>query len=321
MNTLNIYPKKLRKLIIKSITLTEVSPSPERYNKKILLASLISSIFFLGLFYIIKVALYYSIALFFATWIILIFRINLQASAKIRKMEDNFPDVISLMASNLKSGMTIDKSFLLSARKEFAPLDKEILKTGKDIATGNTVISALKSMNDRIGSEKISKVVMLIISGLKSGGNISDLLEETSSNMREKEFVEKRAASNVLMYVIFIFFAIGAGAPALFALSSVLVEVIINIASQLPPTTGTSQFSSIVSFNKIGITPQFIIYFAVFFLITTDLISSLIIGTINKGESKTGLKYFLPLLIFSLGLFFVIRWTLLKTLADLISLA
>ncbi|MDP2672950.1 MAG: hypothetical protein Q8O84_04010, partial [Nanoarchaeota archaeon] len=170
-------------------------------------------------------------------------------------------------------------------------------------------------------SEKISKVIMLIISGLKSGGNISDLLEETSSNMREKEFVEKRAASNVLMYVIFIFFAIGAGAPALFALSSVLVEVIINIASQLPVETTTSQFSSIVSFNQIGITPNFIIYFAIFFLITTDLISSLIVGTINKGESKTGLKYFLPLIIFSLGLFFVIRWALLRTLADLIALA
>ena len=34
------------------------------------------------------------------------------------------------------------------------------------------------------------------------------MLEQTAGNMKEKEFIEKRAASNILMYVIFIFFAI-----------------------------------------------------------------------------------------------------------------
>ena len=74
-------------------------------------------------------------------------------------------------------------------------------------------------MSDRIDSEKISKVITLIISGLKAGGNISDLLEQTSKNMKEKEIIEKKAASSILMYVIFIFFAVGIGAPLLFGLS------------------------------------------------------------------------------------------------------
>ena len=63
-------------------------------------------------------------------------------------------------------------------------------------------------MSKRIDSEKISRVITLIISGIKAGGNISDLLEQTSKNMKEKEIIEKKAASTILMYVIFIFFAL-----------------------------------------------------------------------------------------------------------------
>lgn len=47
-------------------------------------------------------------------------------------------------------------------------------------------------MSERIDSEKISRVITLITSGLKAGGNISDLLEQTSRNMKEKEIIEKK---------------------------------------------------------------------------------------------------------------------------------
>jgi len=176
----------------------------------------------------------YALLIFFLLHVFLYFKISLKASARIKKIEAVFADAISLMASNLRSGVTVDKAFLLSARHEFSPLDEEILKTGKEVATGKDIVYALKKMSDRIDSEKISKTVLLIISGLKAGGNISDLLEETSRNIKEKEVIEKKAQSTILMYVIFVFFAVGVGAPILFALGSVLVEIIIELSSRTP---------------------------------------------------------------------------------------
>ena len=110
-------------------------------------------------------------------------------------MEEVFPEVISLMASNLRSGMTIDKAMLLSSRPEFAPLDDEILKTGKDIATSKNIERALIDLSKRIGSEKIHKTILLVISGIKAGGDLAILLEETSVSMREREFIQKKAYS------------------------------------------------------------------------------------------------------------------------------
>ena len=278
---------------------------------------MIITVLFSAVFLIFQVTLLFSLVVFVLIHIFFYFRVSLQASSRIKKMEDVFPDVISLMASNLRSGITIEKAFLMAARPEFDPLDKEILKTGKEITTGQDVLHALHAMAKRIDSEKIEKVIMLIISGLRAGGNISDLLDQTSRNMKEKEVIEKKTRSTILMYVIFIFFAVGVGAPVLFGLSSVLVEIVMGLTSNIPDL-GNQASSLPFSFTKVTISPQFVIYFSVFFIIITDFISCLVIGLVNKGEGKAGLRFFIPLVIISLALFFIIRVVLSSLLKDVI---
>lgn len=313
MNTLKFYPKKLRKDYIKNIRNAGIVIPPARYHNSIFLASIITTAIVSSGFYFLNVEMYFAPLVLIFMLLFFYFRISLKAAARIKKMEDVFPDVISLMASNLRSGITIDKAFLLSARPEFHPLDEEILKTGKDITTGQEIIYALKVMAERIDSEKIEKVVMLIVTGLRAGGNISDLLEETARNMKEREVLEKRARSTILMYVIFILFAVGIGAPVLFALSTILVEIIMELTSKLPEV-GTVSTNLPFTFRELSISLDFIMYFVIAFLLVSDLITSLVLGLVRKGDSKSGLKYFIPLAVFSIALFFLVRLILSQTL-------
>lgn len=237
-------------------------------------------------------------------------RTKLKETGRVRKMEESFPDFLQLMSSNLRAGMTIDRALLLSSRKEFDPLDKEILALGKKIVTGERVEDALDSMSKMINSKKISKTIELITSGIKSGGNLAVLLEETSSNMREKNFIEKKASSNVLMYVIFIFFAATIGAPMLFSLSVVLVEILTNILSTIPSTEVGLNLPFTLS--KINISTTFITYFTLIFLIVTDVLSSLVIGLVSRGEEKEGFKFMIPIITLSLIVFFGIKIILTK---------
>jgi len=234
------------------------------------------------------------------------FNKKLVESARITKMEDVFPDFIELMASNLRAGMTMDQALLSSSRKEFAPLDQEILQLGKDIITGKDISAALQDMSARIKSEKISKTIDLINSGIRSGGNLSILLEDTAITMRERDFIEKKASSNVLMYVIFIFFASAVGAPLLFALSAVLVQVMTSIMSSVP--AGSENSVSIpFAMTKISISTTFVQYFSMVFLVLTNILSSLMLGVTNKGQEKDGLKYLIPMIILSLIIFFLVK--------------
>jgi pilus assembly protein TadC len=229
---------------------------------------------------------------------------RMKQSGRIRKMEELFPDFLLLVASNLRAGITIDQSILLSAREEFDPLDKEILKTGRDITTGKDIESALLDLSRRIGSEKIHKTILLILSGIKSGGDIATILEETAASIRERAFVEKKASSSVLMYVIFIFLAVSVGAPALFALSNILVEILTTLLSGLPDV---SSANVPLTMSKINVSTNFIMWFSVIFLIAIDTLASMILGLVSKGEEKEGLKYLLPLLALSLGTFFLLK--------------
>lgn len=317
MNTLKFYPRSLRKAVMRNVRSAGIEKDPNSYSNFILFLMVVLTSIASVVFYFLDVAFYYSIITFVFLGLFFYFKLSLKASARIKKMEIVFPDFISLMASNLRAGITVNNAFLLSARSEFAPLDKYILKTGKEVATGKEVVGALKNMSERIGSEKIGKVILLIISGLKAGGNISDLLEETSRNMKQNEVVEKKAASTIMMYVIFIFFAVAVGAPVLFALSSVLIEIVITLATRLPDTGGVSGLP--FTFSKIPITVEFINYFSIVFIIVTDFISSLVIGLVNKGKGKAGLKYFIPLVVISILLFIVIKFVLSGILIDMIT--
>jgi archaeal flagellar protein FlaJ len=275
-----------------------------------LIISILALILFLNKNIIFALILF--VIVFILYFVFLYFNRALKKSEKIKKMEEVFPDFLQLMSSNLRAGMTIDRAMTLSAREELAPLDKEILRAGREIATGKNIENALLDMSKRIDSEKISRVVLLIISGIKSGGNVATILEETSSNMRERNFVEKRAASNVLMYVIFIFIAVSIGAPILFSLSSILVEVLQNILSSIPemPAELVSKGTLPFTFNKIDISLQFIMIFCIIFILVTDLLASLTLGLVNKGDEKEGLKYLLPLILISLAVFFLVRFLL-----------
>ncbi|MEA3248193.1 MAG: type II secretion system F family protein [Nanoarchaeota archaeon] len=229
---------------------------------------------------------------------------SLKKSARITKIEGVFPDFLQLVASNLRAGMTIDRAIFLSSRPEFAPLDEEILRTGKDISTGKPVELALKSMSDRIGSEKIEKTFLIIFSGICAGGNLAILLEETSRNMRQREFIEKKAASQVLMYIIFIFLAVSIFAPGLFSLSGILVETMTNLMGGISLESLPQNLP--VSFSTINISVDFVFYFSIVFIIVMNIMASLVLGLVGKGNEKEGLRYLPIMLILSLSIFIVL---------------
>lgn len=237
-------------------------------------------------------------------------------SSRVRQIEAVFPDFLQLMASNLRAGMTVDRALLMSARKEFAPLDQEIIWVGKDLVTGREIERALEALAARLNSEKIKKTVYLLNTGIKSGGNLAILLEETATNMRERNFVEKRAASNVLMYVIFIFFAVAVGAPALFGLSTVLVQILTNLLSSIP-AVDVSATSLPFTLTKISVPVSFITYYSIIFLLAMSILGSLVLGLVSKGDEKAGLKYMLPITALSLGIFLIVRFVLANQFASL----
>lgn len=271
--------------------------------------------FYIALLYSVNVFLLFSGSFAFLVFIIYVWLL-LTADKKGKFIENILPDALQLMSSNLRAGLTVDRALLLSARPEFGPFQDEINLVGKEITLGKPIVNALKGITERVKSQKLERTIDLIISGIRSGGELASLLDQTASDLRKQQLVDKKIRSSVNMYVIFIFIAAGCASPILFGLSSYLVEVLTkNFASvTLPPSTS---MSLPIKFSEVAISVDVVIKFALVSMITTAFMGSFILGLISKGKEKEGIKFIFPIILLALTLFFTARFLIKSLLGGL----
>lgn len=302
-----IYPHFFREKIKKLLAYSDVQIREDEFTGYMFFSSLGIALLvsvLLYLFTTLRFELLIFLAIFIVAQVAFYMLIVFRADKKAKFVETILPDCLQLTASNLRAGFTTERAFLLSARPEFGSFSDELTLLGKKIASGKTIESAMLDITQRIKSEKFSKTVLLIIDGIKSGGELASLLSQTAQNLRNEEIVEAKIRASVFMYFIFIFTAICFAAPILFGLSSYLVEI---ITKQLALMEMPAGIATPIVISKPTITPEFVIYFILAILTVVCLFGSFALGSINKGEAKTGLKYFPILLGCSLGLFFLVR--------------
>lgn len=306
----NIFPRKSRDKFALLLRYADIKAVPDKFLGFLitfgLLFSILISILFKLLFNLPFII--YLIVSFVVIGFILYFPIILKADKKSRVIEEHLPDALQLMSGNLRAGITIDHALLLSTRPEFGVLNKEINLVGKQITMGKSISDALLSMTKRVRSKTFEKTILLIVSGLKSGGELASLLEESAEDLISKRIVDKKVRSSVNMYVIFIFIAIAFGAPLLFGLSSYLIGVLTETLGQVElPQTSQVSIPFTISSGPPTLNQEFVTNFSLIFLLTSVILGSLIIGLISKGKEKYGVKYIIPLLILSIGLFYLVR--------------
>ncbi len=226
-----------------------------------------------------------------------------RADGKGRFVENILPDVMLLMSMNIRSGMTTDSALLMSAKPEFGPFEKELNKAGKEVFAGKEIKYALLEMTQRIKSKVFERTVRLLIEGIESGGELSNLLKQTAEELQGLRLMKNEVHANVLMYAIFIFFAAGIGAPLLFGISTYLVGTISQQFTALQVADLAQQPVSL----GITVATDFLVTFAIISLIITSVFAGLIIGIIKNGEEKTGIKFIPILMIISLAVFFIVR--------------
>jgi hypothetical protein len=295
------YLEKIEEMLIYSGSKKE----PESFIEKAVLVSLVaglgSALLFQSFFLVA-----FGAAFIFAFLMMHGFLI-LAVEKRSHFVESILPDALQLMAANIKSGFIPSRAMLLSARKEFGPLSDAIKQAGKEMMTGKSLQEALSTIPKTIKSSVLDNTISLIIRGVRSGGQLVSLFEETAIDIRRKESIKKEVKANILMYGIFIGFAGCVGAPALYALSSYLVTTIsrLGAVAQVP-----EEFQSrlpLMKFGQIDISGDFLFWFSIAAIVITTLFGGLIIGIIDSGKERSGIKYMPVMMLIGLAVFLIGR--------------
>ncbi|WEL19289.1 type II secretion system F family protein [Candidatus Nanohalococcus occultus] len=236
--------------------------------------------------------------------------ISIAAEKRKDEMEEVLPDALLLISANIKSGLNVEKAFLLSARDEFGPLAEELRQTAMEMFGGKPMDEALNDLENRVKSELFSETVKLLRDGIESGGNTAKLLESSADDIRNSMELRKEISSNIQMYTIFIMMAAVVGAPLLFSISVYMSETTANMWS----TTELSKMKSVgelgLSFQQPQVNTEFFQTFAVMAIVTINFFASLIMSEIKNANVKEGAKYVPILVSVSVALFYIIKGTL-----------
>lgn len=238
--------------------------------------------------------------------------VSIAAEKRKKEMEKVLPDALLLISANLKSGLSIEKAFLLSARDEFGPLAEELRETAMEMFGGKPVEEALTDMESGIKSELFKETLKLLVDGLKSGGNTAKLLESSAEDIRNSLELSKEINANIRMYVMFILMAAVVGAPLLFSISVYMAESTTEMwdgveVDELEQADTAGAGGMEMSFQEPDIDTAFFNEFSIMAIITINFFAALIISEIKNANIKEGAKYIPPLIIASLTLFFIMR--------------
>lgn len=235
--------------------------------------------------------------------------VSLIADQRAKYIETFLPDVLLLMSSNLRSGITPEEAFLLSARPEFGFLSDKIKEAGKRLATGSTIQEAFNHLKSGISSKLFDQTISLIIEGLDSGGEIAVLLETTANDIKDMEAIRKEVNAMIFVYALFIFIAACMIAPVLYAVSIQLAGVLSKLSQSIAIQFVTEK-AQVLRLVPTGISEDFLLNFTYVNLIITTAFSSLIVALINRGDEKYGLRYVPFFIGLTLILFFIARFAL-----------
>ncbi|MCD6371419.1 MAG: type II secretion system F family protein [Candidatus Aenigmarchaeota archaeon] len=320
-----LLPKKLLGVIEKNLRYAGIEyPTDKFVNillKYSLSISLIVSIFTYWHFSNILYSLLSFLFSFFGFFVVITVLISFIADRKAKFAEEVLPDVLQLIASNIRSGITPDKAIILAARPEFGILEREIKLAAKKAMTGYSLENALMELGSKIKSKIVERTFRLIAEGMRKGGEIAELLESTAEDIRNLKTLKKEIRAQVTMYVIFIFIAVGIAAPILYSFTSQLMETMSEIGQklELEKVSGYGSYVG-VSIRFVALDVNFIRNYSIAALTITSIFGGLLLGLLQEGTEKAGIKYIPILLLLNFLIFFAAKIVLQSVLGTIVGI-
>lgn len=302
-----------------------VDSKPKKINQSILLTSGILTIASI-LAFIVYGVIHYLSALAFLIFIPLILIIgfsifyiillislfvyfDFKIYQRTGQIEDVLPDFLQLASANISAGMPIDRALWFAVRPRFGVLAKEMEEIAKATFTGSELDEALLKFTQKYKSRLLKESVNLIIAGLKSGGELGELLNKISENIQQTKIMRKEISASVMTYVIFIGVASVLAAPLLFALSAQLLNVVTGLSSNFDTAAleDLPSGATPISFNfgeEQSVKQSDFKTFSFTLMVITSFFAAAIIGVIQKGDAKSGLGKFPLFLVVSIIIFY-----------------
>lgn len=118
-----------------------------------------------------------------AVWVALLVR---RSRSRVRKIDEQLPGVLQLLAGSLEAGSSVLHAFELVAEEGDPPIASEFSRVVAETKVGRPLLEALDAVAGRIGSRDLDWTVEAIRIQQQSGGKLADVLRVLAEFMRAR---------------------------------------------------------------------------------------------------------------------------------------
>jgi tight adherence protein B len=131
-----------------------------------------------------------------------------RATKRIKKMQEQLPDALALMAASVEGGQTFQRSIDMYRRDARPPLSSELDRVMAEVAVGSDLVIALENMAERSGVEDLKWAVEAVRIQQSTGGRLAPILHTLAAFMRTRQEVRREvqtlsAEGRMSGYVLF----------------------------------------------------------------------------------------------------------------------
>ena len=203
------------------------------------------------------------------------------------KIEQSAPDFLRQLSSMLKVGLSFENAMEDMSKYGQGPLYDEMRRTILEIRMGRNFDDAWISMSKRLNSRELERIFIIILDGRKSGSSMAGVIMNISNDLRELLAIKQERKSSVMMAVMFLIISAVIASP--FALG--MVSVYGNFIQEF------SHNSELIAVAPLA---------GQIYLIMHSFLVGIIIAVIMYGNYKKGIKFSVPLVVVSYGIFYLI---------------
>lgn len=113
--------------------------------------------------------------------------ISMLRRRRIDAIERQLIELAPMLASGLRAGFGLQQAMELAARQLEPPIADELNLLINDVNLGATMEAALQDLGRRAGCPDLDMLTTAIIVQRSSGGNLAEILDQTSETLRERE--------------------------------------------------------------------------------------------------------------------------------------
>ena len=225
-----------------------------------------------------------------AVMTILYFYLDLIIYQRTSAIEVILPDYLQLVSTNVKSGMSFEKSLWFAIKPRFGILGAEMEMVLKRVMTGHDLGDALTEFANKYDSPMLRRTMSLLVGELESGGKISHIVDDLVINLKNNQKLKAEMSASVITYMIFIGAIVIFISPALFALSYNLLKFMDEFITKI--TSSSIASSTIpIPFKSGVINVDEFRQFSLVAVVVVSVLSSMIVSIIEKGNIRGGIKY------------------------------